>query len=413
MAARRFQEATAEADALALAADAAAAAAAAKRAELAALALLVQEEEELAHGALAPLPSELAFAVFMLLPLDSRLRCREVCRAWRACLEDVRFWTVADLRPSTGVRPLTDGLLLSASARACGQMTVLDLTGCSHSTIVEVLKSSTVCKMWSRAALQEVARANLSLTEIRAWDSYHQKGAYLDYVFDAELVSLLIATLPELRLLQCDFWTDKWNWEVLGIPAVRVREAIISGQELLETESLADAMRAHRSLTSLRFWSCDFLIPDIVGSLVDLAIASRLETLELQDCRLALRSVPHIARLVASPSLTELRIAGGPEGTTFFADLPTFCGALRTSTLTKLDLSSLRFGVRPTERLLTVFSALMGHPTLKVLHLTDLFGSIVAPYLLQIGIALGRMASAPSALESLLVDGKELILRPT
>jgi hypothetical protein len=45
----------------------------------------------------APCAVEALTLVFSLLPVDARLRCREVCRAWRDALAASSLWTRLDL----------------------------------------------------------------------------------------------------------------------------------------------------------------------------------------------------------------------------------------------------------------------------------------------------------------------------
>ncbi len=53
--------------------------------------------------ALTALPPALWHALFALLPVDQRLRCREVSRGWCASLKDCTLWTRLDLSDSSGV----------------------------------------------------------------------------------------------------------------------------------------------------------------------------------------------------------------------------------------------------------------------------------------------------------------------
>ena len=50
-----------------------------------------------------PFPPNVVALLFSLLPLDTRLRAREVCRGWRFFLEDASFWTHVDLSEGCGV----------------------------------------------------------------------------------------------------------------------------------------------------------------------------------------------------------------------------------------------------------------------------------------------------------------------
>jgi len=104
---------------------------AAKRHQLAAAkrTLLEREEEALKQLVLAPLVPELASLVFAQLLADSRLRCREVCRGWRAFLADARHWQVLDLSLSSGVARRSLALLRAASERARGTLRELDVSG--------------------------------------------------------------------------------------------------------------------------------------------------------------------------------------------------------------------------------------------------------------------------------------------
>ena len=105
---------------------------AAKRGELAAArrAERACEDETLKQLVLAPLPTELVRLVFLLLPADARLRCREVCRGWCAFLSDASLWRVCDLSARSGVvAERTPALLQAATERAQGTLEVLDVTG--------------------------------------------------------------------------------------------------------------------------------------------------------------------------------------------------------------------------------------------------------------------------------------------
>ena len=78
---------------------------------------------------LSPLPHWFVHAVLLLLPVDTRLRCCEVSRAWRALLADTTLWTRISLRASTGVARFSEALLRAAVAKAGGQLRALDITG--------------------------------------------------------------------------------------------------------------------------------------------------------------------------------------------------------------------------------------------------------------------------------------------
>jgi hypothetical protein len=91
------------------------------------------------------LPSEVVLLVLPLLPLDERLRAREVCRGWRSFLEDASFWTRVDLSVGCGVNPrfltsyaLALALLRAACVRAKGNLLSADLSGVVISGRIDV-----------------------------------------------------------------------------------------------------------------------------------------------------------------------------------------------------------------------------------------------------------------------------------
>ena len=73
---------------------------AAKRAELVALQAaalgVVEREEALSLEVFSALPRELVRYIFSLVPVNQRMRCREVCPEWRAFLEEGWLWRECD-----------------------------------------------------------------------------------------------------------------------------------------------------------------------------------------------------------------------------------------------------------------------------------------------------------------------------
>ena len=73
------------------------------------------------------LPRCFVRAVFTLLPVDTRLRCSEVSRAWRALLDDTTLWACISLCTSSGMARFSLPLLRAAVAKAGGQLRALDI----------------------------------------------------------------------------------------------------------------------------------------------------------------------------------------------------------------------------------------------------------------------------------------------
>jgi hypothetical protein len=130
----------------------------------------MEADDELAQRAtIASLPHALLARVLARVPVDTRLRCAEVCRGWRDVLAECSLWVHLDLAAvgfvmrdhyggldnlaeyENGVRAAT-ALLRTAAAKARGALQTLNLFGCVVS--------------WG--ALMEVAVANANtLVELR------------------------------------------------------------------------------------------------------------------------------------------------------------------------------------------------------------------------------------------------------
>ena len=83
-----------------------------------------------------PFPPNIVALLFSLLPLDARLRAREVCRGWRFFLKDTSFWTHVHMGAGCRVNPrfltskqLALALLRAACVRAKGGLQSVDLSG--------------------------------------------------------------------------------------------------------------------------------------------------------------------------------------------------------------------------------------------------------------------------------------------
>jgi len=348
----------------------------------------VVREELLASAAFTVLPRHLSRLIFSWLPADARLRSREVCRSWRALLEDRRLWWLLDLSPTIGVQRPTAALLRAASLRAGGQLRSLDVTGARIS--------------WE--ALRNVARANaLSLRELRAWGLQNQNGEAVPSLFD---IRSILSSALWLTTLQCD--VDCSQAGVLPLlrkdppfHVLRMRSLTVSrhGQRM-DAEPLMEALGVHKSLTQLRLTKVA-VSPAALDVLVNLAVARPFTALHFDGCREMQGSLPLLARLLREGAIEALSIK---RMSSLFTspDVADFSEALRDSRLKELSLDECD--------LLTDFSsdcppgpallnALVGHPSLQSLSLANNPLSAVGD--LAIGEALGRLVTADSALTSL------------
>jgi hypothetical protein len=135
----------------------------------------------------AALPSALALQIFAALPADTRLRCAEVCRDWRALMAERSLWTRLDLSRKSGVtHRVTPALLRAAASKAGGALTALDVSG--------VWKA-----LYDDGVLREVLAANAgTLRELRCL-STREHG----WVCVPDLEALLSAA-PQLRACEAD-----------------------------------------------------------------------------------------------------------------------------------------------------------------------------------------------------------------
>ena len=74
------------------------------------------------------LPRPLVLAIFALIPVDTRLRCSEVSRAWRALLTDTTFRERLAFSTSGLVTARFEELFVAAVAKAGGQLCELDVS---------------------------------------------------------------------------------------------------------------------------------------------------------------------------------------------------------------------------------------------------------------------------------------------
>jgi len=343
---------------------------AAKRDNLAAAerALLAGEDEALKQLVLAPLFPELASLVFALLPVDSRLRCREVSRSWRAFLADARHWQVLDLSLTSGVARSSLALLRAASERARGTLRELDVSGWYNMPVgwgEEAL---------GNAQLLPVLRENAaSLLELRAWLPVDSGGGTTT---STNGVEDLLAAAPRLRLLECD--ASLYGRHAQGPLPRLLREPqfaplrlqtlqinILYAQPPPDVPALAAWAAAHTSLKRLDLYYVPLDSEAALDAVVNLAV-SQLQCVSLGSCSLSPASLPALTRMLASSSLTVLRIFNDDAPLLVGAAVPAFGAALRASRLVRLELSGICLWETQADGL-AVIAACTGHPTLRTI----------------------------------------------
>jgi hypothetical protein len=288
---------------------------------------------------LLTLPLALALAIFALLPVDQRLLCREVCRGWRAVLEDVSLWLRLDLTYGSGgsTFEVTDALLQAAAARAGGRLEALDVSGTQV----------------TQEALLAVARANaLGLRELRVCHFPNHRLA-------PAAVEELLRAAPQLRsfTVHADGGTPEEALRMLrneGVYApLRLRLLWCTSQEMSnlyegELVALAADIGAHTWLNDLALFHSRLYHPAALDAVVNAALTRHLSTVCLHRCALSPASAPALARLLGSASLLQLAIHGDRAHPRLLdaAASATLGAALRansTSMLTHFHLTDVDF----------------------------------------------------------------------
>jgi len=383
---------------------------AAKRRQLAVATRAEQdcETEALKQLVLAPLLSELIHLIFLLLPVDSRLRCREVSRGWRAFLADLRHWQVCDLSLTSGVVLRSPALLHAACERARGTLRVLDVSGWYYTPVVgrgeDALRLDQLLPVLTQNAP--------SLLELRAWKPVDNDEGYIAGV---QAVERLLSAAPRLRLLQCDAYLDGDDSRgplphLLREPQfapLRLQTLNINADDAQpppDVPLLASWAATHPTLKRLRLWHVMLDNELALDAVVDLAI-SQLEFLNLIFCQLSPASLPPLTRMLersAGGGLVSLNISNlGHPLIAGAALVPAFCAALRTSRLVELHLRWMHLWESPEDGL-AVVAACTGHPTLRELSFWG--NNIPATASAAVGVALAALVDADSALESLNVS---------
>ena len=296
---------------------------------------------------LSPLPRCFVHAVFLLLPVDARLRCAEVSRAWRALLADTTLWACLALSLDSGITRFSPSLFRAAVVKAGGKLRTLDVSGVEiYGEIDDEAEDDDDERedALSFGVLRAAVAFNSStLVELRAHSDLHW---YL-----VPEVRLLLKLAPLLQLLELGLCFD-------GHPAhdvllkeppfgpLRVQSIIVDGDRPVvlhppgppvDVFALCADLRNLGSLQSLSVSGVDVDTAAAMGALVDAAIALRLRELTLYGCAAGSETLPALTRFVSSGAARKVVVFTDDE--LFVNDNATraFCTAVRTSSLEWLE----------------------------------------------------------------------------
>ena len=368
-----------------------------------------------------PFPPDIVALLFSLLPLDTRLRAREVCRGWRFFLEDASWWECVDLGYDCGVNPrfLSDSrlalaLLRAACVRAKGNLESLDLSGVSFDDddpfVLRWLDSAPVA---DKASLRDL---------LAPWQSLF-----------VEHVNALCCALPLCRVC-CRVYCNA----VEALPLLRreppyelltVYELLVDdldsdaddddGQEVLD---LADALARHTEMELFQIHRLRNmrLATRAVDALVDGAISAGITNVHFDECGPTQTALPALARLLQSPDIESLYVTNddvamfeGPalpeHGDAQVIDLRSaFCDASRNSkSLQRLWLICVHLWADVAAAGLLI-AALEGHPSLLKLELSKNRTDGTPATQRAVGECLARLIARSSRLRTLCLDDNRL-----
>ena len=313
------------------------------------------------------LPWDFVALVFLRLPVDARLRAREVSRCWRALLNEPRFWTVLDFSPGSGVvARLTRALLFAAGERGRRHLHTLDVTGAKY--------------LPAEPLVQFAAVHGQSLRSVTAPEWPPLSANYVTHLCrSAPLCTLrcrVECTFAEaVPLLRCEA-----PCALLHVVRLLVHGFCNNRQEVRD---FAAALPSHSGKIKVLDVSSDDVTNDALqnGAVADALVRGIAEAgvsdVSFSFCRFTPASLPRLARLLNAGCMHSFGISDNGDWQPVFEagpELTTFCHALRSSTLQKLVLAEVELwqDLAASGELL---AALVNHPTLKELSLPDFVGA--------------------------------------
>ena len=339
------------------------------RQRLAAAEAVLTEETRLASCVLGDLPLNCLELVFKSLSNDSRLRCRLVCRGWRALLEGRRMWVDdehkrIDLRDDFSPSMTTDALLRAVAPRAgslCQQLYLSQHRDHDFESVVTVVGG--------------LKRLTL-LTAICSFPAVGEGVAGLS----AFQIRRLIRATPKLVRLECDaVLTPRELLDLLVRPPVPE----LALYTLRVDPKAGDATNLRQVIAALSpkldgsLWFLDWHVPlrrpEEHEALLGAAISLQLRTLSWSNSTFTASMLPHLTRLLTeNKNLRDLDIRwtrAADDDLPLDQALAAFCAALRASTLTDLTLMDMALWTSVPAVGGAIIDSLVDHPTLTSLNL--------------------------------------------
>ena len=358
------------------------------------------------------LPTPLLVAVLALVPVDTRLRCREVARAWRDAVADRRMWARIDFAGIQQAR-LTGRLLVTAVACAGGELEALNLSSNRKRFSSRVLRLASA----NAHTLRELSLRERYILEENAENPVKQ---WLDTLLGAAPALRELHVCPSLRFdsrLPVDearrLLGGEPRWRALRWQRMRVNtyRTISGGQPSIEDWlAFFELVAAHASLRDL---DTAMPPPRALTALVNASL--HLMRLALYECRPTPGAGTQLARLLLGGKLTTLEIEGDLFELEDVSGAEEFALAVgESSSLQRLRL--MRTKIWSADVCLPLLRALTSHATVRS------FSTSLSPPVSSmrpaagLGAALGALvaANAPALRElwfSVAFDGESYLLR--
>jgi hypothetical protein len=345
----------------------------------------------------ASLPLPLACLVFLALPPDARGRACCVCRAWRDALADPSLWSRLDMSfvPSDDDWQHFVSVLDSAAGRArcqLQQLTLLHAYG-DHDDLLPVLTSNagSLRELHLRSVdgvLSTTVQGLVStapLLQVLTVESVNCSWEDAPQVLRSEPPFALLQTRCILTVCFFNHDHDNGNDFLGGMQRFAPFAAALAEATL------------QPALVRLCVSYADVAQPALMGALADAALARRLPELRLEYC--APPAAAPLARLLAEGSLAALEICAYRTGIEQnvvpqfdAAGAALMADALRVNTtLTKLKLHNAGLCCDMMRVAGVLLVALLGHPSLRVLHITYEYTTTTTEDRSAFGAALGEL----------------------
>ena len=245
---------------------------------------------------LLALPRPLALTILARLPVDTRLRCSEVNRAWRVLLADTSLWRRLNLSTDSGISRFSEALFCAAIAKAGGKLRVLDVSRRGN----ELLPPPTL--------LHAVTSNAASLKLLFAPPNCYKSAEVVGFLTAAPRSFFHLSTTADSveqarRCARKEPPYDRLRLYGLDIKAKGQLDSLES------LEALCTDLLKHSFLVHFFIRCASIGTAAAMRVFVNAAIALRVQAIGLVRCRCTRACVPELTRLVSAGMLKVMVIS--------------------------------------------------------------------------------------------------------